>query len=116
MLVWEFSSFENFSIFLLLIRILRKRACWRIKFIALAAKELAKDYRIDIESKMVNKIQARRLVEDIFKAHGYLSQEIWDQMSPEVRTAVNTAMLRKDDLISSSVTTYTTYPDLIHIA
>lgn len=115
-LVWEFSSSEIFSIFLLLIRTLRKRACRRIAFIELVAKKLAKDYRIDIESKMVNKTQARRLVENIFEAHGYVPQEIWDQMSPEVRTVVKAAMLRKDEMIASSVKTYASYPDLIQLA
>lgn len=62
---------------------------------------------------MPDRTQARRLVEDIFKKHGYLSQEILNQMSPEVRAAVEEAMSNKDLLIASTVKTYATYPGQI---
>jgi hypothetical protein len=62
---------------------------------------------------MPSRTQARRLVEDICKDHGYLSQEVLDQIRPDVRAAVVEAMSNKDRLIASAVTTYAAHPDKI---
>ncbi|GLA20578.1 hypothetical protein AnigIFM62618_009153 [Aspergillus niger] len=49
--------------------------------------------------------RARKLVEGISKGHGYLGEDILSQMSDEVRRQVEEAMLRKDEMIGSSVVT-----------
>ncbi|EHA18945.1 hypothetical protein ASPNIDRAFT_187731 [Aspergillus niger ATCC 1015] len=49
--------------------------------------------------------RARKLVEGISKGHGYLGEDVLSQMSDEVRRQVEEAMLRKDEMIGSSVVT-----------
>lgn len=49
---------------------------------------------------------ARQLVRDIAKNHGYLGEDVYSQMSPEVRREVEEAMLKKDEMIGSSVIAY----------
>ncbi|RDH24776.1 hypothetical protein M747DRAFT_252824 [Aspergillus niger ATCC 13496] len=49
--------------------------------------------------------RARKLVEGISKRHGYLGEDVLSQMSDEVRRQVEEAMLRKDEMIGSSVVT-----------
>ncbi|KAL2822753.1 hypothetical protein BDW59DRAFT_173698 [Aspergillus cavernicola] len=48
---------------------------------------------------------ARELVKSIAKEHGHLGEEILSQMSPEVRREVEEALLRKDEMIGTSVIT-----------
>jgi hypothetical protein len=49
---------------------------------------------------------ARRLVENIAQEHGYLSEDDLSQLPDDVRRKVNEAMLKKDEIIGSSVITY----------
>ncbi|KAL4899989.1 hypothetical protein BDW74DRAFT_171075 [Aspergillus multicolor] len=49
--------------------------------------------------------RARQLVKAIAKKHGHLGEEILSQMSAEVRREVEEALLRKDEMIGSSVIT-----------
>ncbi|OGM49543.1 hypothetical protein ABOM_001651 [Aspergillus bombycis] len=48
---------------------------------------------------------ARRLVEEIAVEHGYLDETVLGTMSAEVRRKVEDAMLKKDEMIGSSVIT-----------
>lgn len=49
---------------------------------------------------------ARKLVEDIAQEHGYLSEDVLSQLPDDVRRKVDEAMLKKDEMIGSSVMTY----------
>ncbi|GKZ34319.1 hypothetical protein AbraIFM66950_004548 [Aspergillus brasiliensis] len=49
--------------------------------------------------------RARKLVQGISEKHGYLGEDVLSQMSPSVRRQVEEAMLRKDEMIGSSVVT-----------
>ncbi|THC92944.1 hypothetical protein EYZ11_007587 [Aspergillus tanneri] len=53
----------------------------------------------------INRDRARELVRSIAKDHGYLGEDVYAQMSPEVRREVEEAMLKKDEMIGSSVIT-----------
>lgn len=55
---------------------------------------------------MLSRATARQLVEDIGRSHGYIRQEVLDRMPEADRREVQAAMLMKDQLIASSVTTY----------
>jgi hypothetical protein len=55
---------------------------------------------------MASREFARKLVNDIGKKHGYIRKEVLDRMSDADRREVEHAMLMKDQLIASSVTTY----------
>jgi hypothetical protein len=57
---------------------------------------------------MSGRTEARRLVNDVFKQHGFIPQEILDRLSPTDRTVVVEALSTKDAMIASSVTTYAT--------
>lgn len=50
--------------------------------------------------------EARLLVEDIARSHGYIAPNILQTMEPEVRDAVKQALKKKDDMIAASVFTY----------
>jgi len=50
--------------------------------------------------------RARELVESIAKDHGYLGEDVLSQMSDDVRRKVEEALLKKDEIIGSSVMTY----------
>jgi hypothetical protein len=50
--------------------------------------------------------RARELVESIAKDHGYLGEDVLSQMSDDVRRQVEEALLKKDEMIGSSVMTY----------
>ena len=50
--------------------------------------------------------QARKLVEDIAKEHGFVSDRTYARMDPEMLREVEEALLNKDKLIGSSVITY----------
>lgn len=50
--------------------------------------------------------RARELVESIAKDHGYLGEDVLSKMSHDVRRKVEEAMLKKDEMIGSSVLTY----------
>ncbi|KND89214.1 hypothetical protein TOPH_06201 [Tolypocladium ophioglossoides CBS 100239] len=54
---------------------------------------------------MLSRTTARQLVEEIGRSHGYIRQEVLDRMSEADRLEVQQAMLMKDQLIASSVTT-----------
>ncbi|OCL02139.1 hypothetical protein AOQ84DRAFT_424260 [Glonium stellatum] len=49
--------------------------------------------------------RARKLVESIAKDHGYLSEDVLSRMPDDVRLQVEEAMLKKDEMIGSSVMT-----------
>ncbi|XRM42034.1 hypothetical protein ABZX51_005272 [Aspergillus tubingensis] len=49
--------------------------------------------------------RARKLVQGISERHGYLGEDVLSLMSDEVRRQVEEAMLRKDEMIGSSVVT-----------
>lgn len=48
---------------------------------------------------------AKELVQQIAKDHGYLGEEYYQTMTPETRLAVEEAMMKKDEMIGSSVMT-----------
>ena len=48
---------------------------------------------------------ARRLVEKIAEDHGFLGEDVLGQIPEDARRRVEAAMLKKDRLIASSVTT-----------
>lgn len=50
--------------------------------------------------------RARELVEEITRSHGFLDETTLSTMEPGVRRKVEEAMLRKDEMIGSSVITY----------
>lgn len=50
--------------------------------------------------------RARELVEEITSSHGFLEESTLAKMEPDVRRKVEEAMLRKDEMIGSSVITY----------
>lgn len=52
---------------------------------------------------------ARQLVQSIAKKHGFLGEDVYSRMEPDVRRQVEEAMLNKDEMIGSSVITYV-YP------
>jgi hypothetical protein len=49
---------------------------------------------------------ARQLVRSIAKEHGFLGEDVYSRMEPDLRREVEEAMLNKDKLIGSSVMTY----------
>ncbi|OJD13250.1 hypothetical protein AJ78_06272 [Emergomyces pasteurianus Ep9510] len=49
--------------------------------------------------------ECRKLIESISDQHGYLGESVLSQMSPHVRRKVEEAMLKKDEMIGSSVIT-----------
>ncbi|KNG81405.1 hypothetical protein ANOM_010513, partial [Aspergillus nomiae NRRL 13137] len=58
-----------------------------------------------LASDMYRTESARRLVEEIAGDHGYLDETVLATMSAEVRRKVEEAMLKKDEMIGSSVIT-----------
>lgn len=50
--------------------------------------------------------EARELVESIAKSHGYLGEDVLSQISDDIRRQVEEALLKKDEMIGSSVMTY----------
>lgn len=54
--------------------------------------------------------RARKLVQGISERHGYLGEDVLSLMSDEVRRQVEEAMLRKDEMIGSSVVTLAALP------
>lgn len=54
----------------------------------------------------ISLLECRELVESVAEQHGYLGEGVLSQMSPEVRRKVEKAMLKKDEMIGSSVITY----------
>ena len=50
--------------------------------------------------------RARELVKEITRGHGFLDESTYARMNPDVRREVEEAMLRKDEMIGSSVITY----------
>ncbi|KAL4790996.1 hypothetical protein BDV19DRAFT_393603 [Aspergillus venezuelensis] len=56
-------------------------------------------------ARSASRKSARKLVKSIAKKHGHLGEEILSQMSPEVRREVEEALVRKDEIIGSSVIT-----------
>ncbi|KUL86125.1 hypothetical protein ZTR_07715 [Talaromyces verruculosus] len=48
---------------------------------------------------------ARQLVQSIAKKHGFLGEDVYSRMEPDVRRQVEEAMLNKDEMIGSSVIT-----------
>lgn len=50
--------------------------------------------------------RARELVKEITRGHGFLDESTYATMKPDVRREVEEAMLRKDEMIGSSVITY----------
>ena len=50
--------------------------------------------------------RARELVEIIANDHGYLGEDVLSQMSDDLRRRVEEALLKKDEIIGSSVMTY----------
>lgn len=52
--------------------------------------------------------RARRLIEKIADDHGYLDETFLATFSPEARRKIEDAMLKKDEMIGSSVITYAT--------
>lgn len=55
---------------------------------------------------MESRESARQLVRSIARGRGYLSEEILGQMDQDTRREVEEAMLKKDEMIGSSVLTY----------
>lgn len=53
-----------------------------------------------------SRLRARQIIEDIAKSHGYLGEDVYKQMTPEVRRKVEEAMLKKDQFMGASVRTY----------
>lgn len=49
--------------------------------------------------------KAKHLVQDIARDHGYLDEEHLRTMTPEIRRAVEEALMKKDEMIGSSVIT-----------
>ena len=49
---------------------------------------------------------ARELVESIAKDHGYLGEDVLSQIPDDARRRVEEALLKKDEMIGSSVITY----------
>ena len=57
---------------------------------------------------MSDRERARQLVADITNEHGFVSEGSWErlgQLDPELRRKFEVAMLRKDEMIGSSVIT-----------
>jgi len=54
---------------------------------------------------MSDRTRARALVDDICNDHGYVPPEILNRLAPGDREVIVRAMLNKDKLIASSVTT-----------
>ena len=54
----------------------------------------------------LTRTEARELVESIAKSHGYLGEDVLSQMSDNIRRQVEEALLKKDEMIGSSVMTY----------
>lgn len=50
--------------------------------------------------------EARRLVKEIAKEHGYLGEDVLGRLDRETRRQVEEALLKKDLMIGSSVITY----------
>ena len=57
-------------------------------------------------SQSSGRLGARQLVESIAESHGFLGEDVYNQMTTEVRRRVEVAMLIKDELIGSNVITY----------
>lgn len=55
---------------------------------------------------MESRESARELVRSIARGRGYLSEEILGRMDQDTRREVEEAMLKKDEIIGSSVLTY----------
>lgn len=55
---------------------------------------------------MESRESARELVRSIARGRGYLSEEILERMDQDTRREVEEAMLKKDEMIGSSVLTY----------
>jgi hypothetical protein len=53
----------------------------------------------------LGRANARQLVKSIAEQHGFLGEDVLCQMTPEARRKVESAMLKKDELIGSSVIT-----------
>ncbi|KAH8698523.1 hypothetical protein BGW36DRAFT_376264 [Talaromyces proteolyticus] len=56
-------------------------------------------------SESSGRLGARQLVESIAESHGFLGEDVYNQMTTEVRRRVEVAMLIKDELIGSNVIT-----------
>ncbi len=54
----------------------------------------------------ISRERAKQLVEEISVEHGYLNEETLSDMKPEIRRRVEEAILKKDQMIGSSVVTY----------
>ena len=67
--------------------------------------------RMEGSSRRPDLTTARKLVEDIAKKHGYIRPEVLSRMLDGDRREVEEAMLIKDKLIASTVTTYGTRKD-----
>jgi hypothetical protein len=48
---------------------------------------------------------ARQEIETISENHGYVSEEVWAKMDPDVRKTMRRAFDNKDRIIASSVST-----------
>lgn len=53
----------------------------------------------------LSRAQAKRLVEKIAKDHGHLGEEVYAEMSADARRKVEEALLKKDEIIGSSIIT-----------
>jgi hypothetical protein len=56
--------------------------------------------------EQVGRARARELVEQITKFHGHVSEEVLARISAEDRQIVKNALSAKDEMISTSITTY----------
>lgn len=52
--------------------------------------------------------EARKLVETIARGHGHIPADMLAAMPPDIRLVVEEALRKKDDMIASSVFTYST--------
>ncbi len=55
---------------------------------------------------MASKAQAKELVERIAKDHGHLGEAVYARMDADTRRQVEEALLKKDEIIGSSVLTF----------
>ncbi|KAK0705518.1 hypothetical protein B0H67DRAFT_558107 [Lasiosphaeris hirsuta] len=53
----------------------------------------------------LSKSDAKDLVEKIAKDHGHLGEEVYSRMDPDTRRKVESALLKKDEIIGSSIIT-----------
>lgn len=61
----------------------------------------------------ISQHRAKELVRQIAKDHGHLGEEVYARMDANTRREVEEALLKKDEMIGSTVITYARCPTVI---